>query len=486
MKRRIFFEKSLAMGGGLAVTSMMSGFTSGVHTIDSKESSGITSEQHFDVIVVGGGTGGVLAAIAAARTGAKTALIEMKGYTGGIITEGGTALHSYFNLWKAFPGVEKRQLVKGIPQEIIDRLAKVGGTSGHCEMMNNYGYDSVCTNVDTELYKMVTMEMLQEAGVYLALNTMMCGVVKQKSKITGIVAESHGGREMMYAKTFVDASGYGDLCGQAGVNWSNFNDHDVCNSMAIANIDMDRYYSFLVEHDAVGDLAFGSYDGYHNQIVRLGVRGRGLPEEFSSEIRKMRIATITTTVHRNYLMFIKCDYKLPTGPLNRDEVTQAEITIRGNMYRALELYKKHIPGFEKAFISRTAPSLAIRRGRCIECDYDLSNDEIINATHFDDDVFVYSFHDYAPRFQVKDGGSYGYPYRASCVKGFDNLYAIGMMVTSDLAAHMSTRNTVSCMAMGQSFGTAAAMCAARNIGIRALPYADLRTQLEKDGVYFEK
>jgi len=487
MKRRDFFEKSLVLGGGVVTTSTISGFISTENASESNVSSLIQSEQHFDVIIVGGGTGGVLAAIAAARTGAKTALIEMKGYTGGIVTEGGTALHSFFNLWKAFPGVEKRQLVKGIPQEIVDRLAKVGGTSGHCEMIQNYGYDSVCTNVDTELYKMVTMQMLQESGVYLALNTMMCGVVKQKNKITGVMTECHGGRDIMYGKVFIDASGYGDLCGHAGAKWSNKNDHDVCNSMAIANIDMDRYYSFLIEHNAVGDLAFGSYDSYHNQIVRLGIsQSQGLPDEFISEIRKMRIATIATTVHKNYIMFIKCDYTLPTGPLNRDEVTQAEITIRGNMYRALELYKKYIPGFERAFISRTSPSLAIRRGRCIECDYDLSNTEIVNATHFDDDVFVYSFHDNAPRYQVKNGDSYGYPYRASCVKGIDNLYAIGMMVTSELAAHMSTRNTVSCMAMGQSFGTAAAMCAARNIGIRALPYSELKVQLVKDGVYFEE
>jgi hypothetical protein len=487
LKRRNFFEKSLALGGGLAITSVVSGFTP--DTTDNYALDGIKSDRHFDVIVVGGGTGGVLAAIAAARTGAKTALIEMKGYTGGTVTEGGTTLHSFFNLWKAFPGVEKRQLVQGIPQEIIDRLAKVGGTSGHCEMTLNYGYDSVCTAVDTELYKMVTMQMLQEAGVYLALNTLMCGVVKQKSKVTGIITESHGGREIMYAKVFIDASGYGDLCGQAGAKWSNKNDHDVCNSMAIANVDMDRYYSFLVEHDAVGDLAFGSYDGYHNQIVRLGSISQRLPEEFTSELRQTRVdLSMTTTVHRNYFMFIKCNYRLPNGPLSRDDVTQAEITIRSNMYRGLELFRKYIPGFERAFISRTAPSLAIRRGRCIECDYDLSNDEIVNATHFDDDVYVYGFHDQAPRpeFQIKNGGSFGYPYRASCVKGFDNLYAIGMMVTSDYSAHMATRNTVSCMAMGQSFGTAAAMCAARNIGIRALPYADLYSQLVNDGVYFEK
>ena len=485
MEKREFFKKSLALGAGLATTSALSGFAGERYTAPSKEPSGLR-EHLFDVVVVGGGTAGVLAAIAAARTGAKTALIEMKGYTGGIITEGGTALHSFFNLWKAYPGVEKRQLVKGIPQEIIDRLLKVGGCSGHLEMTLRYDYDSVCTSVDTELYKMVTMTMIKEAGVYLALNTMMSGVVMNGASVEGVIAESHEGRELMLGKVFIDASGYGDLCGRAGAKFSDKNDHEVCNAMGIANVDMDRYYAFLKERDAIRDLAFGDYEGYQNQIVRIGTQLQKLPEEFTAELRRLHIAMITTTVRKNYFMFIKCGHKLPTSPMNRDEVTDAEIQIRENMYHALEAYKKHIPGFEKAFIARTSPSLAIRRGRCIECDYDLSNDEIINAKHFDDDVFVYGFHDSAPRFHVKNGGSYGFPYRASCVKGIDNLFAIGMMVTSDYQAHMSTRNTVSCMAQGQSFGTAAAMCAARNIGTRSLPYSELRNQLVRDGVYFEK
>ena len=485
MKRRDFIGKSIIWSGGLAATSALTGLTLESCSQENDELKGL-KEQYFDVIVVGGGTGGVLAALAAARTGAKTALVEMKGYTGGIVTEGGTALHSFFNLWKAFPGVEKRQLVKGIPQEIIDRLLKVGGTSGHTEMMQGYTYDSVCTAVDTELYKMVTMQMIQESGVYLALNTMMSGVVMDGTKVKGIITQNHSGRELFYGKAFIDASGYGDLCGNAGASFTDQNDHQVCNSMAIANIDMDRYYSFLKKHDALGDIAFGSYDGYQNQIVRIGAKTQSLPEEFNAGLRKLNVAMITTTVHKNYLMFIKCGYKLPSSPLNRDEITQAEIKIRSNMYEAIELYRKYIPGFERAIISRTSPSLAIRRGRCIECDYDLTNDEIIDGTHFDDDVFVYSFHDIAPRFKVKDGGSYGFPYRASCVKGIDNLFAIGMMITSEFNAHMSTRNTVSCMAQGQSFGTAAAMCAAKNIGTRDLSYPDLKAQLVRDGVYFEK
>jgi len=488
MKKRDFLKTSLALGAGLAATSSLPVTAGEKYISGSKELSGLR-EQRFDVVVVGGGTGGVFAAIAAARTGAKTALIEMKGYTGGTVTEGGTTLHSFFNLWKAFPGVEKRQLIKGIPQEMIERLEKAGGTAGHCEMMLNYGYDSMCTNVDTELYKIVTMQMLREAGVYLALNTLMTAVVmnKKQDTVLGVISESHAGREVMYGKTFIDASAYGDLCARAGAKFTDKNDYAACNSMAIANVDMDRYYSFLLERDAVGDLALGSYDGYHKQIVRLGAKSERLPEEFLAAMRGKGVdLAMTTTVHRNYFMFIKCNYTIPNGPLSRDDVSKAEIAIRSNMLQGIEIFRKYIPGFERAFITRTAPSLVIRRGRCIECDYDLSNDEIINATHFNDDVFVYGFHDSAPRLQIKNGGSYGFPYRASCVKGITNLFAIGMMITSEKDAHMSTRNTVSCMAQGQSFGTAAAMCATRNIGIRALPYADLKAQLVKDGVYFEK
>ncbi len=110
---------------------------------------------------------------------------------------------------------------------------------------------------------------------------------------------------------------------------------------------------------------------------------------------------------------------------------------------------------------------------------------MIEGRHFEDQVFVYGFHDMAPRLQVKNGGTYGVPYRALCAAGIENLFAAGMMITSDHRAHMSTRNTVSCMGQGQSAGTAAALCSQKKCGTRELRYADLRASLEKTGVYFE-
>jgi hypothetical protein len=103
---------------------------------------------------------------------------------------------------------------------------------------------------------------------------------------------------------------------------------------------------------------------------------------------------------------------------------------------------------------------------------------------FDDELFVYGFHDYAPRLQVKDGNVYGIPYRAVRPLGVDNLLVAGMLITSDHDAHMSTRNTVSCMAQGQGVGTAAALCAAKGCTTRELPYEELRSALEGAGVFF--
>ena len=91
----------------------------------------------------------------------------------------------------------------------------------------------------------------------------------------------------------------------------------------------------------------------------------------------------------------------------------------------------------------------------------------------------------APRLQIKDGGRYGIPYRALCVKGLDKLYVSGMMITTYHRAHMSTGNTVSCLGQGQASGTAAALCALNYFASRTLSYKKLRKALENGRVYFE-
>jgi hypothetical protein len=439
----------------------------------------------FDVVVAGGGTAGVVAALAAARTDARTVLIEAKGYTGGIIVEGGTALHSFYNLWKAFPGVEKRHVVRGIPQEIVDRLAAAGGTSGHAEMLKGYDYDSVCTAIDTEIYKRVTMEMLAEAGVSIYVNTFLAGAIVDRSRIAGVIAESRSGREAIYAHSFVDCTGYGDLAAHAGAQYTEPNDYAVANSIGVGGVSLEKYHEFMESHDALAHYSEGWRSGQEGKIVRLQAHTGNLPPEFVRRAREIGMATVATTVHDDYFMFIKLNYKMAVSPTYRDEVAKAELELRRRQAAAIELFREFVPGCEKAFIARTSPSLCIRRGRLIACDYDITLDDVLGGRHFYDDVMAYGFHDSAPRLQIANGGTYGIPYRALRVAGIDNLLAAGMMITSDHEAHMSTRNTVCCMGQGQAAGTAAALCAACGCGTRELAYGDLRQALENDAVYFE-
>lgn len=438
-----------------------------------------------DVVIAGGGTAGVVAAVAAARQGAKTTLVEMKGYPGGTVVEGGTALHSFYNLWKAFPGVEKRQVVRGIPQEIIDRLARVGGTTGHAEMTVGFDYDSVCTAVDTELYKLVVFEMLEEAGVNVCVNTMLTGAVVDGAWVRGVITESHAGREAVFAQAFVDCTAYGDLSARAGASFTEPNDYEVANSIGVGGVNIEKYQEFLEAYSAVSQYSEGVRGGAPGKIVRLDAYYQKLPAAFREQADKIGMSFVTTSVHDDYFMFIKLNVKMPVTPTDRDAAARAELELRRRQARAVELFRKYVPGCEKAFIARTSPSLCIRRGRLVACDYDVSHEDVIEGRHFEDDILAYGFHDMAPRLQVRNGGTYGIPYRALRVRGIDNLLAAGMLITSDHRAHMSTRNTVCCMAQGQAAGTAAALCAARHCGTRQLPYPVLRQALEDGGVYFE-
>ncbi|MHC4517042.1 MAG: FAD-dependent oxidoreductase [Planctomycetota bacterium] len=484
MNRREFSKQMLMVGTGVGAASAMNAPTlaadpSGDYYHEPAKKLPI---RKFDVVVAGAGTGGVVAALAAARQGARTALIERKGYTGGTVTEGGTALHSFYNLWKAFPDVKKRQVVKGIAQEIIDRMLAVGGCSGHAEMLRGYNYDSVCTAIDTELYKLVTMQMLDEAGVFLAVNSLLTGAIVEGSRIRGAIVDSRSGREAFYAKAFIDCSAYGDLAAFAGADYKVPNDYACCNSIGLANVDLDGYIAYLEDHGGSNQIAYGIRSGQPGKVVRFN---GGLGGAFRDEARKIGMSSMITTVHDDYLMFVKCNFKVPGSVINRDDMAKAELEVRKRQAKAVELFRKHVPGCEKAFMARTSPTLNIRRGRLITCDYDISHEDVIEGRHFDDEVMVYGFHDSAPRYQVKDGGTYGIPYRALRAAGIDNLLVTGMMITSDHRPHMSTRNTVCCMGQGQGAGTAAALCAARQCGTRDLPYGTLRDALNKAGVYFE-
>jgi hypothetical protein len=164
-----------------------------------------------DVIVVGGGVAGVCAAIASARIGADTVLIERYGALGGNLTIG------LLEASMSFHDRDGKQLIGGIPDEIIRRLKAAGGTVGH--VVDDVGYAGTVTPFDPEELKIVCLDMTQEAGVRLLLHTWVVRAIRNDDRLTGVFIENKSGRPVAEAKVFIDSSDDADVAALAGVEF---------------------------------------------------------------------------------------------------------------------------------------------------------------------------------------------------------------------------------------------------------------------------
>jgi hypothetical protein len=129
----------------------------------------------------------------------------------------------------------------------------------------------------------------------------------------------------------VDCTAYGDLAAYAGAKYIEPNDYACCNSVGIGNVDIDKYHEFMKSNGQIDQIAFGIRSGEPDKIVRVqGPRGQA----FSAEAGKIGMSAVTTTVHDNYLMFIKCNFKVPGTVINRDDMARAELEVRKRMAKS--------------------------------------------------------------------------------------------------------------------------------------------------------
>src|SRR5690606_34520626 len=160
-----------------------------------------------DVLVVGGGTAGVGAAIAAARTGSRTLLVERYGFLGGVANVG-LCLHT-------FHSSKGERIVAGVPWEMITRMVEMGGSTGPVFIEN--AHMETTTPIDVEVMKYVTQEMVMESGARILYHTTPLDVTVEDGKVTGVVVSNKGGRTLIRSKVVIDASGDGDIATWAGV-----------------------------------------------------------------------------------------------------------------------------------------------------------------------------------------------------------------------------------------------------------------------------
>lgn len=439
-----------------------------------------------DTIVAGGGTAGIVAAIAAARNGAKTILIDRYGFVGGTMINGAGPLHSFFNLYKAFPGVEKVQVVRGIPDEIIERMKQKGGSPGHLEQEKGGSYDSVITLIDWEIFKEVAFEMLEECGVTVLLHTMVADVIKDEDRITGVIIEGKSGREAILAENVIDTTGDGDIAAMAGAPFVKRHDTtSVGMPFGMMNVDMPKLLHFLEENDMVNQLIRADKGSETDDVIRLGFELKKIPI-FKEYMEKSGMwGPLGFSLYEGNYGYINAANLRAVDATNTEELSNAEIKLRRQIMTLSRMLREHVPGFEKAYVSWTPVGVGVRLTRVIECEHDMSLDEIVNGKRFPDEVMLYGFHDCAPRIMIKDGKYYGIPYRALLPKKVEGLLVAGRMITSEWDAHMSTRNTVSCMAQGQAVGDCGSTLRKQGCLPRQLDVDKLREVLKEQNVFLD-
>ena len=440
----------------------------------------------YDVVVVGGGTAGVVAAIAAARTGARTALVERYGFLGGCLIGGATGIHSFFNLFKREPRTERKQLVKGLPQEMVDRLTAAGGGLGHVEMILGYDFTSMLTPCEPEVFKLVAFEMCQEAGVELLLHTLLVDAFAVDGRARGVVVESKSGREAILAKRIVDCSGDADAAAKLGAPFTHFKgegNYGVSLTFRMGNVNLDRAADFLRSRGALTQWATAVKHGAAREsTIRVGANFRAWDSGW--ERHNARPWLLSTGIRENDLTYLNCTGVAPLDSLCRDDLSVAEQKLRRQVADMATFLRERVPGFENAHVAATSVQAGVRRTRIVHCRYDLARDDVLKGRGFPDEIARYGFVD-NPHYFVENNGSYGVPYRCLVPLDVDNLLVAGRMISTDTVVHNSTRNTAISMACGQAAGTAAALSIQLGVTTSALDPSALREKLRADGAYFE-
>ena len=416
-----------------------------------------------DVLVVGSGSAGATAAIAAARQGASVALIERYGFMGGISTQ---VLDTFYGFYT--PGAQPRKVVGGIPDQVVDELTR----REVCVLRpNTYGAGQGIT-YDPETLKVIWETLATQAGVRLLYHSFAVDSIVENGRLRGVIAASKGGLVRLLAKVVIDASGDADTAAAAGVPFEGAADGPVqslTTTFKVVNVDIERARAVNKET-------------LHGLMAEAINQGYDLPRREGS----VHITPIDGVMATNLTRVREID---ATDP---EQLTRAEIEGRRQALEYTRFLVDKVPGYERAHLVGFSHQIGVRESRRVYGDYRLTRADVLSARQFEDNIAqcgapIEDHHaggdtvwEYLPA-----GATYGIPYRALLPQGVENLLVAGRCLSADHDAHASVRSMGQCMAMGQAAGAAAALAAESDRSPREIPVNVLRDRLRALGAVID-
>ena len=414
------------------------------------------SEPEAQVVVAGGGPGGCGAAVAAARLGARVLLVERYGFLGGMATAG---LVNPFMPYRS----QGEPIIEGVFGEVLARLEARGGL-----------HENRVT-FDEEVLKVVLDDLLAEAGVRVLFHAWLAGVEVEAGTVKAVEVETKSGRLRLPGDLFVDGTGDGDLAVRAGAPSEHGRAEDglaqpmtLC--FRVGGVEVERMPP-------------------REEVNRLYTEARARGEVDCPRDNLLWFPS----VHPGFIHF-NTTRVVRLKAVDAGELSQAEREARRQMHQIVAFLKRHVPGFEGAYLSHSAAQIGVRESRRILGDYLLTAEDVLSGRKFPDGIcrgnYPLDIHNPTGAGtlikRLEPGTTYEVPYRSLLPRGLGNVLVASRCISATHEAHGSLRIMPIVMAIGEAAGTAAGLSVRQGVSPRDLDSEALREQLRRQGTNLKR
>lgn len=432
-----------------------------------------------DVLVVGSGPAGLSAAIASAREGVSTMLVERYGCFGGVISQVGVEGFA----WYRHEGTVE---AGGLAFEYEETAKALGGSTKECQ--------SDSEALDAEMFKYVADRMVLEAGVKPLLHSYAAEAIVEDGVIKGIITEGKSGRLAVLAKRVIDCTGDGDVAALAGAPFTKRENLAWVTPMFhCRGVDTEKFLKYVKEDlkptygDWKGEWAmktngkeddmFSPYlvkpftdaikDGVLEQPDHIGYGGTYSTVSPEGEVTQLNVV---------FMGGVDCT--------DVEDLTRAEIEGRQAIINAIDALRRYAPGFENARLRNFGMTMGTREARQIEGHYIMTGQDVRSEARFEDSIGIFAeFIDGNGDLWIPTTGRYfQIPYRSILPKEIDNLLVGGRCISGEIDAHSSFRNMSCCVVTGQGAGVAAAVSVKENVPTSKVDIKKVQEALKKQNV----